>query len=93
MEYINLRRKDKNIVLGDFIRRNEEIHTDKLEKQIVDLQEEIENIPEPISDVGVSDERVIDLIEIYNGEIPDTAELEIKLQKKQDFLAVVKAVK
>ena len=94
MEYINFRKTaDKNIVLADNISRDEEIHIDKLEKQIVDIQKEIDNIPEPISVADIRDEKVIALIEMHNMEIPDMADLTTNKEVKETFLLQCQNIK
>lgn len=94
MEYINFRKTgNKNIILADNISRDEEIHIDKLEKQVVDIQKEIDNIPESISVADIKDEKVIALIEMHNMETPDMADLIASKETKEVFLLQCKNIK
>jgi len=87
MEYINFRRTDdKNIVLVDNISRDEQIHIDKLEKQIATIQNEIDNISVLIPTEGIRNEQILALIAEYNAEILDKTELEKTKKDKEDIL-------
>lgn len=67
---------------------NEEIHIDKLKKQIEDLKKQIEAIPDPVAyPENASDEvkKAIDFYNEMNASI-DKSELEAELKEKQNLL-------
>ena len=87
MEYINFRKTGgKNIIQADSIRYDEEIYLDKLEKQIIAIQEQIDSIPTPIKIPKDLDPRIIELIEEYNVNIPIADTLLTEKQKWQSLL-------
>lgn len=75
--YTNFRKTtDKNIILADKIEPDQGLYIDKLEKLIVDMQQRIDNIVEPISNEGIADERVLALITMHNDQLGTAESLE-----------------
>lgn len=67
-----------------------EIHLDKLEKQITDLTEEIENLPALIVCPEDAKQEIKDLVEEHNSMLPDRTDLENQLKEKRDLLTILK---
>lgn len=65
-----------------------EIHLDKLEKQIADLENQIKNLPELVEIKDYPDD-VKAAIEEHNRMIPDKTKLEAQLKEKQELLTLL----